>query len=141
MRASQLAARAPLPEKIHELNKTVVTLRGALGTPAFNTALKDFSLRWNDFIVHQKILAPSRRIGLLSDLVLAATIDNQISPNDMVRVVGDSMAAVTEMIAQQSSHIFRWRAHLAEKGITRKFRAGAIAGLKSPHLQAIAWEL
>jgi len=141
MRASQLAARAPLAEKIHELNKTVVTLRGAVGSPTFNAALNDFSLKWNDFIVHQKILAPSHRIGLLSDIVLAATIDAQVSPNDMVRLIGDSMNAVTEMIAQQSMHMFRWRARLAERGITERFRAGTIARLTSPRLRAIASEL
>jgi hypothetical protein len=112
-----------------------------IGRPQFNDALKDFSIRWNDFIVNQKILAPSRRIGLLSDLVLAATIDPDIAPNDMVLLVGDCMSAVTEMIAQQSMHMFRWRASLAERAVTKKFQAGTIARITSPRLLRISSEL
>jgi hypothetical protein len=60
LRSSQLAARVPLAPKIHELGNAVVRLNAAAGKADYSDRLKDFQIAWNDLIVHQQILVPSR---------------------------------------------------------------------------------
>lgn len=121
IRSSQLAARVPLATKIHELNRAIARLPPAINTPAFKARLIEFNFAWNDFIVHQKILAPSYRIGVLADLIFHATLDPTLPPKSLAKITGDTMNAATEMISAQSRHLFRWRARIAEWRIARRF--------------------
>ena len=59
LRASQVAARAELAPKLHELAAAVISLRGAIGTGTEMKARRDIELAWNDFSVHQRVLCPS----------------------------------------------------------------------------------
>jgi len=104
-----------------------------VSTPGFKARLIEFNFAWNDFIVHQKILAPSHRIGILADLIFAATLDPKLAPNSMAMLAGETMNAVTEMISAQSRHLFRWRAWIAERQIARRF-AKKVRPLLTPTL-------
>ena len=56
LRASQIAARAPLAEKIHTVTSRIVKLRASLDTEDENENRMGFEVAWNDLAVHAKIL-------------------------------------------------------------------------------------
>ena len=141
LRASQLAARIPLAQKIHELGGTVVRLNAAVGKPDYNDRLKDFQATWNDLIVHQKILAPSRRLHLLNELVRDAAIDPSLGQFGFPALAGEALNASTDIIAAYSQHMFRWWAWLSARRIAKRFRKAAIPRLTSPALLHICSQL
>ena len=134
LRASQLEARAPLAPKMHVLTQAIVKIRGAVGSPDYNTRMKEGQLAWNDLIVHQKILLPSKKLTLLNELVRDAASDSTLTPNGFVALAAAAMNAATEVIAEHANHLFRWRARLAERGITKRFRKAVAPQLTSPVL-------
>jgi hypothetical protein len=134
IRASQLAARVVLAPKIHTLNTSVIALRVAIGKPSYNDGMKQFQIAWNDFIVHQKILAPSRRLTILGLIVRDAATDSAITPDQFVVIASEAMNAATDIIALYSEHAFRWRARWAERGPIRWFQSRAIASVTSQGL-------
>jgi hypothetical protein len=137
IRSSQLAARVPLAGKVHQLNNAFVRLSAA--PPAeFHERVMTFSRAWNDLAVHQKILAPSRRIGALNDLVWHATMSEQLPKQVLIPLAGDALNALTDMIAAQSKHLFRWRAALEERAVGRRFRKKVMNQLPTEGLRQIA---
>jgi len=136
LRASQLEARAPLAPKMHALVQTIIKLRGGVGTPEYNGRLIAFQLAWNDLIVHQKILLPSRRLTRLNELVRDAATDATLTPNGFVALASDVMNAATELIAEHANHLFRWRARWAERRIAKRLRQKLVPLLTSPLLRS-----
>ena len=68
IRASQVAARASLAPKLHELSNAIVSLQGAIrsGAQEEAEAKKNLECVWNDFAVHQRILCPSQALERLA---------------------------------------------------------------------------
>jgi hypothetical protein len=141
LRASQLAARVPLAEKIHVLNQTIVHLHAAAGGADYVERLKAFQVAWNDLIVHQKILVPSRRLQLLHEIVRDAALDPALRPLEFPALAGEALNASTDIVAAYSSHMFRWWARIDERSIARRFRQLAQSKLRSPALQRLSSEL
>ncbi len=56
IRSSQIAARAPLADKIHEIAMVAIKLRVASTPDERNQWLIKFETAWNDFTIHQRIL-------------------------------------------------------------------------------------
>ena len=71
LRSSQIAARAPLAEKIHTVAAGIAKLQASLGTGDENQNRMGFEVAWNDLATHAKILCPSRRIEEILGLILA----------------------------------------------------------------------
>jgi hypothetical protein len=141
LRASQLAARIPLAEKIHQLSQAVVKLTVATGKPDYSDRMADFQIAWNDLIVHEKILAPSRHLHLLAELVRDAAIDRSLAPGVFPTLAGEALNASTDIIAAYSGHMFRWRAWLEARQIAKRFKNRMRPLLKSEGLLRICGEL
>jgi hypothetical protein len=141
VRASQLAARAPLAEKIHGLAQSTIKLRAAIGTPDFASRLNDFNIAWNDFAVHQKLLAPSYRIASINDLVFKAALQAQGNPNAFVDLAGQALSVVTDMIAAHSTHVLRSQALRAEKRFLNQWLATEKSQVMSNDLREIIKKL
>jgi hypothetical protein len=141
LRASQLEARAPLAPKIHALVQTIIKMRGVVGSPDYVTRMKDFQIAWNDLIVHQRILLPSKRLTRLNELIRDAATDTTLTPNGFVALAADALNVTTEIIAAHANHLFRWRARLTERGIAKRFRQKTTPLLTSPVLLSHVKEL
>ena len=110
LRASQIAARAPLAAKIHVTSKRIVKLRTAIGTPDYDEHRVAFEEAWNDLASHQKILCPSTRIeDVLSLLREVARHDpsDEEEANAEVALAGEALGRVADMIAAHSKHLLR----------------------------------
>ncbi len=141
LRASQLAARVPLAEKIHALAQAIVKLRAALGKPEFLLRLKKFNVTWNDLAVHQKILAPSYRVAALNDLVFKALPHAEKNPDAFVDLAGQTLSVVSDMIAAHSRHLFRWRALRTERQLLKQWLATEESKVMSEGLRSAIDEL
>ena len=119
VRASQLAARAPLAEKLQRLVVAGTKLTAALelrsGATEARLALEEI---WSDFSIHQKILCPSVRLAQVLGLILKAHRSGPGLEEDEIGVLaaeGGRHAAA--MIAAHSRHLLRWRATREEARI------------------------
>ena len=121
LRASQVAARAPLGQLLHEFVVCLVLLERALRRVAaaeVTAARNDIGAKWNQFAVHQRILCPSERLSVLTNVLrfeIIARID--ADPTTTLDLAGQIQEMVTLMVAAHSSHLFRWRASRFEARI------------------------
>lgn len=141
IRASQLAARAPLAPKLHAMSTAVVNAMVAVDTPDYDVRVREFEIAWNDFIVHQKILAPSDAVTILVMVMRQAAHDKAVSPIQFVALAGEAMDVITEIIAAHSEYLFKWRARRAERGPLAKFRARTVSQLQSPEIRGLLKQL
>lgn len=141
LRSSQLAARVPLAQKIHELSTKVVQLNAAVGTQEYGDRLKDFLVVWNDLIIHQKILVPSKRLHLLHEIVRDAAVDPTLGQHGFPSLAGEALNASTDIIAAYSEHMLRWRARSAERSIAKRFQRLVTPRLTSPRLLSLCSHL
>lgn len=123
VRASQLAARAPLGPILCGIADTVIQLRVTAGTIERHDIEIEFERRWREFSVHQRILCPSKRIENLLSLLLAVARDQKTQPDDLLNLAAQTLEKVTRMVGAHSRHIFRWRANLEESEIMRNWLA------------------
>ena len=137
IRASQLAARAPLAPKLHALSTTVVHVMVAVGKPDYDRQVREFEIAWSDFIVHQKILAPSDAVTILAMIMRQAAHDKAVSPVQFVALAGEAIDVMTEIIALHSEYLFKWRARRAERRPIAKFEGRTVSTLKSPEIRAL----
>jgi len=141
IRSSQLAARTPLAKKIHVLNQTVVQITASAASKNsanFTQELRYFMVAWNDLAVHQKILAPSKRISTLNDLVLkAAEKVANTDPWGFANLAGQTLNVITEMVAAHSRHMFRWQATYEEEMILRRWLASDKSQIMGPQLRGL----
>jgi hypothetical protein len=142
MRASQVSARAPLAAKIHALGITIDSLRAALeGRGDFDSRMQDFQVAWTDLIVHQKILLASWRMNLLATLAASAMESPELTPDERVSLASKAMNTLTEMAAEHSRHLFRWRTRIGEWRVGRRFRGRVRFETIPEHLQGFVSEV
>lgn len=80
LRASQLAARAPLGPILHEISNTIIAMNATKNTTDYWGPRREFERKWNEFAIQQRIICPSKRIGNLMDLVREWGEINQTHP-------------------------------------------------------------
>ena len=107
LRASQVAARAPLGGLLHELTTQLVKARAALGQPDEDRAVADFEQKWAQFAVHQRILCPSRRIEELSNLLRSELQRADLSADARLHLAGQAVEKLCRMVGAHSSHLLR----------------------------------
>lgn len=110
LRASQVAARAPLCSTLHKIAEALVRLRIELEDQERTLAQRDFQVRWNEFSIQQRILCPSYRIEGLSSLILGAARSQNEDPDSLLMLAGQTLEKVTKMVAAHSNCLFRWQA-------------------------------
>ena len=123
VRASQLAARAPLGPILCGIADTLIQLRVTAGTIQRDDIEIEFERRWKEFSVHQRILCPSARIESLLSLLLAVARSQKDHPDDVLNLAAQTLEKVTRMVGAHSRHLFRWRATLEESKIMRTWLA------------------
>ena len=121
LRASQLAARAPLGPILHEIGNALVAMNATKGTERYWEPRREFERRWNEFAVQQRILCPSERIASLMDLVLAVARNESDSPQDLMTLAGQTIEKVTRMVGAHGNSLFRGRALEEEARIVRQW--------------------
>ncbi len=134
LRASQLAARAPLAEKLHQLAKAFVGRHPAIGTKDEAKSTLNLQVAWNDFFTHQRILCPSERLqgmGTLFRRVMVAQHPNVKSREAAIKVLGAAQETIAKMVSAYSNHLFQWRARQEEQKVLQEF-------LDTPDAQALS---
>jgi hypothetical protein len=123
IRASQVAARAPLASTLHKIGNTLIDLRVASGPEQRCEALRDFERSWNEFSIQQRILCPSRRIETLSGLLRATARNKVDAPEDLLRLAGQALEKVSRIVGAHSRHLFRFCALREESQIVTSWLA------------------
>ncbi|MDP2651671.1 MAG: hypothetical protein Q8O94_00865 [bacterium] len=123
LRASQLAARAPLGLILSGIANTLIQLRVTEGTTDQLDALREFDRKWSELSIHQRILCPSTRIERLLSLLLATARSQKDRPDDLLNLAAQTLEKVTRMVGAHSRHLFRWRASREELKIIRTWLA------------------
>jgi len=134
LRASQLAARAPLCTTLHRIAEALIRLRIASDDDERTLALRDFEKIWSEFSIQQRILCPSSRIEKLSSLILAAARSENESPDDLLNLASQSLDKMTRMVGAHSSYLFRWRTIRQESKIIKSW-------LDSPESQILSGDV
>ena len=119
VRASQLAARAPLAEKLHKLGVRGAELASALkSSSGVDEAHLALETTWSDIAAHQKILCPSARLARVLNLIWRAHQPGEgLQEDQMVRLASEASWRAADMIAAHSKHLLRWRATREEARI------------------------
>ena len=132
LRASQIAARAPLGPILHEMGKAFVRMNVTKDMPEeyFDHRL-EFEHKWNEFSIQQRILCPSKTITNLMALVMATARDQTSNSADLSSLSGQVVEKVTQMVGAYSNRLFRFEARRDEKRIIRSW-------LKSPETQSLS---
>jgi len=144
LRASQVAARAPLAPKLHNIAAELIRLAPAIGQADEIGKRHAFELAWNDFAVHQKILCPSRRIESMVSLVRATQrgkASSDETANAHLALAGQVLDKLTRMVGAHSAHLFRFRAALAEDRILEEWLNSDESRIMSPELRRRISEL
>jgi hypothetical protein len=123
LRASQIAARAPLGSILCGIGNTLIHLRVTADTSARIEAEREIEQRWNELSIHQRILCPSTRIESLLSLLLAAGRSQKDRPDDLLILASQTLEKITRMVGAHSRHLFRWRAVREESRIIRNWLA------------------
>ncbi len=123
LRASQLAARAPLGHSLHRIVDIVITMRAIESTTGNEYLLvrREFESRWSEFSIQQRILCPSERLAELMALVRAAALSQEENPADLAELAGQTVEKVTRMVGAHSNTLFRFRARRQEAKIIREW--------------------
>jgi hypothetical protein len=131
LRASQLAARAPLGLVLHEISNALIGMSATRGTPAYWQPRREFERRWNEFSIQQRILCPSERIANLMDLVRAIGRNESDPPEALLNLAGQTMEKITQMVGAYSNFLFRFRARKEEARIIQRWLKSEPAKLLS----------
>jgi hypothetical protein len=99
LRASQLAARAPLAPVLYEISNTFIAMNSTKGTNAYWEPRREFERRWSEFSIHQRILCPSDRISNLMALVLVAGRNEKDPPQALLNLAGQTLEKITQMVS------------------------------------------
>ena len=137
IRASQLAARAILAPKLHELSNAIVTLRGTMGLEPEDElrAKKNLERAWNDFAVHQRVLCPSKAIEVLAYILRTAAFEEGYTLQAVATIAGQAQDKVARIVGLYSEHVFRFRARQEEKEVIAAWLAGEARGWLSDGLR------
>jgi hypothetical protein len=136
LRASQLAARAPLGPILHEIGNTIISMNVTKGTPDYVKHRRDFERKWNEFSIQQRILCPSEKIVGLSGFVQAVARSESDPPEALLSIAGQTMEKITQMVSAHSTSLFRWRARRLEAQIMRRWLESKEAELLSEPVRA-----
>lgn len=121
LRASQLAARAPLGPVLHKISNALIRLSATKGTTEYLEARREFESRWSEFSIQQRILCPSEKIANLMELVGAIGRNESDPPQVLLNLAGQTMAKVTQMVGAHSNSLFRFRARREEARIIHRW--------------------
>jgi hypothetical protein len=101
LRASQLAARAPLGPVLHEIRNTLTLVKtdAPKGTQEYWVPRIEFERRWNEFAIQQRILCPSERIARLGELVLLIGRNELVPPAVLLNLAGQTIEKITRCSA------------------------------------------
>jgi hypothetical protein len=136
LRASQLAARAPLGSVLHEISDAFIAMTAMKGREGYWERRREFERTWNEFAVQQRILCPSERIANLMELVREIA-KNESDPSDALsNLAGQTMEKITRMVGAHSNSFFRFGADLEEARIIRSWLKSAQAKLLSDEVRA-----
>lgn len=128
IRASQIAARAELANKLHHLARAIIRLQGAIGTEDELEVRRDLELVWNDLGVHQRILCPSRGLEVLANIMRRTTSEQSVSTKALVTVAGQAQEKYARVVGLYSEHLFRFRARGKEKEVMTDWLADESRG-------------
>jgi uncharacterized membrane protein len=121
LRASQVAARAPLTKILTRISNTLILLQAITGDEQRFEVEYQLERQWSELAIHQRILCPSKRMENLLALLLAIGRNRRDHPEDLLKLAGQTLEKVTYLIAAHSGHVFRWRAKLEESKIIRNW--------------------
>ncbi len=141
IRASQLAARAPLAGKLHGLARAFVNLSKARRTAdADEDELANLlQIAWNDLFTHQRILCPSERLQAMGTLFYEVALTEQVSSQAQIAailVLGKAQETIARMVAAYSNNLFRWMASYEECNVLQEFLDGPDAQRLPAHITA-----
>jgi hypothetical protein len=145
LRASQLTARVPLGSVLHEISNTIVLMNATKGTSDYLEARREFERKINEFSIQQRILCPSTRIENLTNLILMGGRNVSDPPQALLKLTGQILEKLAQMVSAHSNTLFRFRARRAEARIIRRWLASKEAELLSEQLrteirrQTIRW--
>jgi hypothetical protein len=135
LRASQLAARAPLGLTLSEISGALVRVRTSVAAndavDLQYAALSEFEGKWRLFSIQQRILCPSERIENLMDLVRETTKREGVPSDALLNLAGQAVDKVTRMIGAHSNRLFSFKARKDEAKIIRRW-------LMSPESQILS---
>jgi len=131
LRASQLAARAPLGSVLHEISNALVAMNATKGTNEYWVPRREFERRWSEFSIQQRILCPSERIANLMSLIGAIGRNESDPPEALMNLAGQTMEKITQMVGAYSNSLFRFRARREEARIIRRWLESEPAKLLS----------
>jgi hypothetical protein len=123
LRASQLAARAPLGLILHDLSNAVIRLNIASNSDERFEATREFQRVWNKFAIQQRILCPSGRIANLMALIDATTKDKASDPSLLIALAGQAVDKVTQMVGAHSKYFLQSRVRREEERIILRWLA------------------
>ena len=123
VRASQLAARAPLGLVLHQMGNALISMSVTKGTEQYWEPRREFERKWNEFTIQQRILCPSDRIANLMELVGAIGRNDKDPAESLLNVAGQTLEKITQMVGAHSNHLFQFRARKEEARIIRRWLA------------------
>jgi hypothetical protein len=123
IRASQLAARAPLGLVLHQMGTALISMSVTKGTEQYWEPRREFERKWNEFTIQQRILCPSDRIANLMELVGAIGRNEKDPPESLLNIAGQTLEKITQMVGAYSNHMFQFRARREEARIIRRWLA------------------
>jgi len=136
LRASQVAARAPLGQILYEFGACVVKLRGSLDPLEEDTYKRDIELKWNEFAIQQRILCPSERLSVLWELLRSELKRPEMRGDAAVHLFGQMQEKASRMVGANSSHLFRWQARQSEAEVLSTWLAADQSELLSGSTRA-----
>jgi len=134
LRASQLAARAPLADAIADVAVAAVEYSGAPGSVS-GGGNDQFHSAWNRLSVQQRILCPSSRIEALLALVLEAATQPGLSTEQRMTLIGESLEKISQMVGAHSRRLLRTQASYEEIQILERWLATRNSSYMSSALQ------
>jgi hypothetical protein len=136
LRASQLAARTPLGLVLREISNTIISMNVTKGQPEYLKHRRRFERKWHEFVIQQRILCPSERIGNLMALVLQVGRNESDPPEALLNLAGQTLEKVTQMVSAHSNTLFRFRARRQEARIIQRWLTSKDAELLSEPVRA-----
>jgi hypothetical protein len=136
LRASQLAARAPLGQILCDISDALIGMNATRDTDEYLKFRREFGRRWRDFSVQQRILCPSERIANLMGLINAIGTNETDRPEALLDLAGQTMEKATQMVGAYGHSFFRYRARREEARIVRRWLDNERAKLLSEPVRA-----
>lgn len=130
IRASQIAARTSLADKLHQLARTIVSARNAVDEGDVARLRTEMEVAWNDFATHQRILCPSHRIEILADFMRRVMREGSADRDEILVLAGQVHTLIARIVGMYSAHMFRVWAWGKESEAIDKW-------LNSPDMQRI----